>query len=412
MNIGKILNNRYVAIHMIGNGSFSEVWLSYDYKTKEYVAIKIFDNNITAYHDEIEIFEQLSKSKCKYCIECLDSFETNEYACIVQKLMVGSLYMILKKQYRHGFPMKFLWKITKDMLIALDHIHNNIGIVHTDIKPENILLVGRSIEVEQIIQKISERKFKNIRGFSHNVKELFTPEKSVSDDQNDKDEFNINEDSADENDDMSINTDSDIVSPHQNNLDRSCIISDDESIDESSDEFIDNIVVDDKYIDDPHIVLSDFGNCLDIDDLDERGDMQTRHYRAPEIILRHTITEKIDVWAMGCMLYELYTGKVLFDPHKTNHTTTDMQQLYDIMGVCGLFPKDYFGSRKKYVFFKNDFFLQNRKEINYIGLKKRIINDVNGMTFTFDEKYTEIIKCMLEYDMSLRPSPRLLLDKF
>lgn len=41
--------------------------------------------------------------------------------------------------------------------------------------------------------------------------------------------------------------------------------------------------------------------------------MQTRSYRAPEIILGCPYTEKIDIWSLGCIVAELYTGQVLFD---------------------------------------------------------------------------------------------------
>lgn len=40
--------------------------------------------------------------------------------------------------------------------------------------------------------------------------------------------------------------------------------------------------------------------------------VSTRHYRAPEIILRLGWSFPCDVWSMGCILYEMYTGEVLF----------------------------------------------------------------------------------------------------
>ena len=40
--------------------------------------------------------------------------------------------------------------------------------------------------------------------------------------------------------------------------------------------------------------------------------VQSRFYRAPEVILRLKYTEKVDIWSLGCILVELYTGEPLF----------------------------------------------------------------------------------------------------
>ena len=40
--------------------------------------------------------------------------------------------------------------------------------------------------------------------------------------------------------------------------------------------------------------------------------IQSRFYRAPEIILGIKYTPAIDMWSFGCMLYELCIGKPLF----------------------------------------------------------------------------------------------------
>lgn len=43
----------------------------------------------------------------------------------------------------------------------------------------------------------------------------------------------------------------------------------------------------------------------------------SRFYRAPEIILGLPYDSSVDVWSVGCTLYELYTGRILF-PGKSN----------------------------------------------------------------------------------------------
>ncbi|XP_076946682.1 uncharacterized protein LOC143618302, partial [Bidens hawaiensis] len=40
--------------------------------------------------------------------------------------------------------------------------------------------------------------------------------------------------------------------------------------------------------------------------------VQSRSYRAPEVIIGLPYDQKIDLWSLGCILAELYTGDVLF----------------------------------------------------------------------------------------------------
>uniref|UniRef100_A0A804RUY8 Protein kinase domain-containing protein n=1 Tax=Zea mays TaxID=4577 RepID=A0A804RUY8_MAIZE len=40
--------------------------------------------------------------------------------------------------------------------------------------------------------------------------------------------------------------------------------------------------------------------------------VQSRSYRSPEVILGLPYDQKIDIWSLGCILSELYTGEVLF----------------------------------------------------------------------------------------------------
>jgi len=41
--------------------------------------------------------------------------------------------------------------------------------------------------------------------------------------------------------------------------------------------------------------------------------VQSRAYRAPEVVLGLAYSPKVDLWSLGCILMELYTGKLLFD---------------------------------------------------------------------------------------------------
>lgn len=62
--------------------------------------------------------------------------------------------------------------------------------------------------------------------------------------------------------------------------------------------------------------------------------MQTRQYRAPEVVLGLPWTEVVDVWSVGCTLAELVLGQVLFPAHDNRAHLAMMER------VLGVFP-DY-----------------------------------------------------------------------
>ncbi|KAL5726193.1 non-specific serine/threonine protein kinase [Ranunculus cassubicifolius] len=79
--------------------------------------------------------------------------------------------------------------------------------------------------------------------------------------------------------------------------------------------------------------LCDFGNAMFAGKNEITPYLVSRFYRAPEIILGLTYDHPMDIWSVGCCLYELYSGKVLF-PGPSNN---DMLRLH--MELKGSFPK-------------------------------------------------------------------------
>ena len=67
------------------------------------------------------------------------------------------------------------------------------------------------------------------------------------------------------------------------------------------------------------VKLADFGTAVDKRDVIERTEyLVSRFYRAPEIILGMDIGYPVDMWAVGCTVYELWTGKILFNGRSKN----------------------------------------------------------------------------------------------
>ncbi|KII60602.1 Dual specificity tyrosine-phosphorylation-regulated kinase 1B [Thelohanellus kitauei] len=58
--------------------------------------------------------------------------------------------------------------------------------------------------------------------------------------------------------------------------------------------------------------------------------VQTVYYRSPEVILKKTLTYSIDMWSFGCVLFELKTGKPLFNE---SNDFDIMKSIVEVLGV-------------------------------------------------------------------------------
>ncbi|CAK0805530.1 unnamed protein product, partial [Prorocentrum cordatum] len=76
------------------------------------------------------------------------------------------------------------------------------------------------------------------------------------------------------------------------------------------------------------IRLIDFGNAT-YEDEHHSSIINTRQYRGPEVILAVGWNELSDVWSMGCILMELYTGELLFGTHENLEHLALMEAILD-----------------------------------------------------------------------------------
>lgn len=73
--------------------------------------------------------------------------------------------------------------------------------------------------------------------------------------------------------------------------------------------------------------LCDLGSASDASENEITPYLVSRFYRAPEIILGVPYDPALDIWSIGCTLYELYTGKILFPGRSNNHMLLLMMEL-------------------------------------------------------------------------------------
>lgn len=83
------------------------------------------------------------------------------------------------------------------------------------------------------------------------------------------------------------------------------------------------------------VKVIDFGSsCFKTDYLSSY--IQSRPYRAPEVILGCKYGPKIDIWSLGCVLAEMWTGDTLF----ASETASGL--LARVIGIIGPFPEKMF----------------------------------------------------------------------
>lgn len=149
-------------VRKLGWGHFSTVWLSRDTKTDKHVALKVVRS--AAHYtetaiDEIKLLNRIVQAKPshpgrKHVVSLLDSFEhkgpNGVHVCMVFEVLGENLLGLIKKWNHRGIPMPLVKQITKQVLLGLDYLHRECGIIHTDLKPENVLIeIG---DVEQIVK--------------------------------------------------------------------------------------------------------------------------------------------------------------------------------------------------------------------------------------------------------------------
>lgn len=240
---GNIIAGQYLVEGELGSAAFSTTYRCIDLSSDgdgpdghEQVCLKVIKNTKDFFDqslDEIKILELLRQTgMCneKSIVEMKTFFYYREHLIIVTELLRQNLFEFGKFIIDHNeepyFTLPRLAYITRQCLVALEYVHS-LGLVHSDVKPENILLGSYSRATIKIIDFGS-----------------------------------------------------------------SCYLTDRQS----------------SYI-------------------------QSRSYRAPEVVLGLPYDGRIDIWSLGCVVAEMYSGEVTFQ----NDSIVSM--LSRIEAICGPFPR-------------------------------------------------------------------------
>ncbi|KAG5677781.1 hypothetical protein PVAND_007512 [Polypedilum vanderplanki] len=168
VKIGDLFLQRYHVIRKIGWGHFSTVWLCFDLDDKRYVALKIVKSaaNFTeTAKDEIKILKAVRDTdpddpKRNKTVQLLNDFKISgvngTHVCMVFEVLGHNLLkLIIKSQYR-GIPFENVKTIIRQVLEGLDYLHTKCQIIHTDIKPENVLICVDHEYISKIANEATE----------------------------------------------------------------------------------------------------------------------------------------------------------------------------------------------------------------------------------------------------------------
>ena len=139
--INKIICNRYKILDHLGTGGMATVWLGYDTILDRQVAIKTFkidandEDAVKRFNREAKAVTSLSHPNI---VSIYDVENEGEFYYLILEYVEGMTlkdYMVKNPR----IPIETIVHIAKQIAAGLSHAHQN-GIIHRDIKPQNILM--------------------------------------------------------------------------------------------------------------------------------------------------------------------------------------------------------------------------------------------------------------------------------
>ncbi|KAJ5638827.1 protein kinase [Penicillium herquei] len=326
VNIGDVFRSRYQVVGKLGYGGHSTVWLCRDLQQHVYATLKMYDHESSHGRREKDVYKHIGSIKSSHTGSILvrraiDDFEISSpdnaysYQCLVHPPLAMSLCELRHRAKGKMLPEDLLKPTLIHILLALDFLHTEAGVVHTDIQENNIML---GVEDESILVDFEEAEISN-------------------------------------------------SSPR-------------------------------KVVDGRARFISTLGKRWE--------DVQPLIYRAPEVILRIPWDEKIDIWNLGTLTWDLFERGHLFYARDSSGKFSDSHHLPRMIAIMGPPPKEML-QRSGYAanFFNNDGTWKGAAEISCTSLEKLESN----LEETQQRSFLCFMRKMLQWQPENRASAKELL---
>lgn len=124
--------------------------------------------------DEIKILKSVRDSepenpRRQKTVQLLDDFKitgvNGTHICMVFEVLGDNLLKLIRKSNYRGIPIENVKSITRQVLEGLDYLHTCCKIIHTDIKPENVLLCVDEPYIRSLANEATELYVMNFKMF-------------------------------------------------------------------------------------------------------------------------------------------------------------------------------------------------------------------------------------------------------
>jgi len=439
--LGDLFLNRYLVVQKLGWGHFSTVWLCRDQLHSTYVALKVqksAPNYTEAAYDEIEILmkissntgreewvlsvqareaglsaEEVGRDRC-YVVQILHSFvhlgPNGKHVCMVFEVLGVNLLEVIKQYNYKGVPIPICRVISQQVLMGLDYMHRICGIIHTDLKPENVLVQLSQLQIAQILLhgKLNPKEAINVLPTPITPLCPQMPQETMTEEekreaerkelkkakrkkykQRKKEEAKQHKEAIVA-EVISTQASASEVTKKKKHKKKKAKTSvkeealaelpplgvEEEPVEPTLSEPPTSLSLDDqcsKPDENIKIKIADLGNACWFH-THFSTEIQTRQYRSPEVIIGVSYNYTADLWSFACMLFELITGDFLFEPKSGRDFDKDDDHLAQMIETLGRIPVDFAlsGVNSKR-FFTREGELKRIRQLRFWPLKRVLV---------------------------------------
>ena len=333
--LGQVINMQYIIVKYLDRGTFSKVWLVYDWQLNKIFVAKMYNkDSYEEYKNELMMLKQYTSYDIESTtnITYIDNFEStlnkeNNYV-IIMPYLGKSLdnYICDKEEQNLKFNYQDIRKLMKKIVYSISKLHE-LNILHTDLKMDNLLTNVYD-------------KYQGLQEYLNDLDLESVYQKYLK--------CNTPDDISDKNKSRRKMIKRRIKNRTYNQLTEYFNMKMEEYDKKNSEiviESLDNITLPEPETTilepDLNIILTDLSNAIIEKDIIDDEQYQIRAYRSSENILGIKYSVRSESWAIGCILWEILTSERIFEP-KLNQPSIDRdrEQLQLMETYLGKINKD------------------------------------------------------------------------